>query len=164
MSACEALIFVYHCKEICRLIAQLASGSIERVDYDRMRLADQIAWVGRARAIGRRAGLLLARLEGGDERDFARNVPRIDAIIRRDETARLLLAQAMGMCEEALADAATAGLCPPGHDERLRDKADLRLELFYILITFGCPGSVDVVDYLRNADSSFHRLEDRTTS
>jgi len=164
LSACEALIFVYHCKEICRLIAQLASGSMERVDYDRMRLADQIAWVGRARAIGRRAGLLLARLEGGDERNFARNVPRIDAIIRRDETARLLLEQAMGMCAEALADAATAGLRPPGHDERLRDKADLRLELFYILIAFGCPGGVDVIDYLRNADSSFHRLEDRTTS
>lgn len=160
LSACEALIFVYHGKEICRLITQFASGSVKRTGYDRMRLANQIAWVGRARAIGRRAGLLLARLEGGDERDFARNVPRIDAIILRDQTARLLLEQALGVCERALADAAGAGRRPPEHDERLRDRPDLRLELFYILIAFGCPGSVDVIDYLRNADSSVHQLRD----
>ena len=162
LSACEALIFLYHCKEICRLLARVASGDLERGTYEKLRFVDGLNWAARSRGVGRRAGITLTSLEGGTAADLNRNVDRIDAIILGTGGARRQLADAMDACEQSLlrhAERRSRG--GPDRAEvgrRLEGRPELRLELYYLLIAFGCHGSVDVVTYLMSAGETAHHV------
>jgi hypothetical protein len=164
LTSCEALTFLYHCKETCRLLARVAAGALDLDEYVEQQFLANCQWVARARAVARRAGITLTMLEGGSGTDdFNRNVDRIDALILRTGDARSRLATAMESCEESLLAKAQQYSQQDQGQDNLRqglEDPDLRLELYYILIAFGCHGAVEVNSYLTAISQAIQRVRD----
>jgi hypothetical protein len=164
LMSCEALIFVYHLKERCRLLTQVATSRIGADDYPLYQFLNGLAWSARSRAIGRRAGIILTYLEEGSPDDFNRNVGRIDALIRRTQKQRNCVQDAIEACDETLLELVLGHLSQDAPSQSLSDRLsedpDLRIELFYLLIAFGCSGGVDVEGYLNSMDEMVHKVVD----
>jgi hypothetical protein len=95
--------------------------------------------------------------------DHNKNVSLIDALILKTSTARSRLASALESCDE------TALGVGQQHRQQHHSYADLMerleltelgLELYYLLIAFGCHGAVDVATYLTTMSRGVHRVED----
>ena len=161
LSAVEALAFVYHCKETCRLLNELAVGKLTDAEYEARTFAHSFEWYARAKAALRRAGFTLAELEGRRPGDLQRNVARVDEYAFQGSRSRQNLAAALDNCAEMLRTKALAIQRAPRYKEdptSWRLGPDLRLELYYILIAFGCPGSVVVEDYLTSASRAVQHV------
>lgn len=161
LMAVEALAFVYSCKETCRLLSALAAGKIDNATFETKTHLIAFEWYARAKVVLRRAGFLLADLEGRQPGDLDRNVRRMDEYAMKSLRSRNNMVAALEHCMQMLrAKALTYQQTPP--DEKNRTSwaldPDLRLELFYILIAFGCPGGVNVEDYLTSVSEDVHRV------
>jgi hypothetical protein len=154
LRACEATLAINSCIQSCRDVARLPARS-EFVQQDFVAGAQMST---RARAIMRRAGILWAGLEKPDRplvaRDINPYVPRVDALFARrqpflqlvtqkvTDSAQSLIEQHVHLGEEearSLLAEQMAGI---------RADHAMRLELFYMLVAFGCPGGTDVGDYI----------------
>ena len=159
--AVEALSFVYFAKESCRLVTELAAGRIDADRYVALSFRANCEWYARARASLRHAGMTVARLEGRTSaEDLNRNVDRMDALALRRGSQRAVITGAFGTAEEQLLRVVMEQ--DPGgeleSDAHVDATPDLRPELYYILIAFGCSGDVVVEDYLTAAAQPVQRV------
>jgi hypothetical protein len=162
LASFQALIVLYHCKEICRLLAQVTTGDLGGEGHEELRFLNRMQWVARARAIGRRAGITLTHLEQGSVDDYQINVTRIDALIGETQAQRDRVSDMLQVCDESLLrsaiDRSRGDLVIPMLSERFELDPDLRLEVYYLLIAFGCSGAVNAVDYLIDMDRTVHNV------
>ena len=155
LEAYEAQVFLYELKECCRLVSLLAAGEIDETEYAESQLVSTTQTTARSRAVVRRAGLVWATLEAhetGSEPDYASYVPRVDAILyRRTEQNQRLVSQLTALADE-LGDWAMNPDRREFRPERMNQLFDanpeLRAEVYFILLLFGCPGSVQLEEYL----------------
>lgn len=167
MLSFECQSFVYGCKGTCHLLSRVAAGELNEEGFRRQDYLIGVEIATRARAVVRRAGLVWAVAEhptppaGG--RDYNAYVNKIDAMITPTIGFRSLMAEVLS--EQAYTILATlhgnAGTRRGSWLDSLLRKAEqdsqLRLDLFYILIAFGCSGAVDPVAYLRQMRSTSQR-------
>lgn len=161
LMAVEALAFVYSCKEDCRLLSELAAGKIDNDTFITKTHLPAFEWYARAKAVLRRAGFLLAEFEGRRPGDLDRNVDRMDEYAMQSMRSRNNMIAALENCSKMLRSKALAYQQAPLDENNRTSWAldpDLRLELFYILIAFGCPGGVNVEDYLTSVSEEVHRV------
>lgn len=162
LRAFEAQLFICACKNSCRLLAAVAKGDSDEADFELAEYLIGAEYAARARAVVRRAGITWATAENQDTSakaiDFNAYARRVDSMLTPTIGFRTKLFETLHVQFKALFLSASelrkGGASLHSHDyiALVENNADVRLEFFYILISFGCPGSVDVVEYLRSID------------
>ena len=159
LRAFEAQLFIHTCKHSCRLLRQHATRALGEGDFVERSYLEGAEYLVRARATVRRAGILWAVLDHPAPppkgRPYNAYVERVDSMLAPGEAMTSLVMEILVRHERTLfraieqdSDAGQEGWFDVLL-EFVKDDADLRLDFYYILVAFGCAGSVDVVDYLR---------------
>ncbi|KAB7746571.1 hypothetical protein GA707_03550 [Nostocoides sp. F2B08] len=167
LAAFETLVFTYFLKNACRLVAELSTGSKRRDEFDRALVLENLQWVARGRAVARHIGLSWAQFDNSTPEGALiaarQNVARVDAMITERLAGRLANNRAFDHAVQALLDT----LERSGKEQitvaealaHVDSDGDLRKELYFMLVGFGCPGSVDVRTYLEDADRTVHTVQ-----
>ena len=164
LQAFEAQLYLYACKHTCRLLKRAATEQLSDEEFTKRDYLDGVEIAVRARATVRRAGLLWALAEhpnpppGG--RDYNAYAGRIDALLASTQEFTSIMSQLLTKHARILFDALDGK--PAAAREawfdallmQVEQDSNLRLDLFYILVAFGCPGGVDVLAYLRGMRSA----------
>ena len=159
LAAFETLVFTYFLKNACRLIAELSAGSKRRDEFDRALFLENLQWVARGRAVARHIGLSWAQFDNStpEEALFAarQNVARVDAMITDRLEGRLANNRAFDVAVQALlwTPSTAAGRSRsqwPRHWPTWT-MTGISERIYFMLVGFGCPGSVDVRTYLEDA-------------
>jgi hypothetical protein len=161
--AYEAEAFITSCMETSRVVvdAQRSGSSMAEFLQDDYVVGANFSI--RARAVLRRAGILWAKLANPEGAVTAKvvnqYVPLVDAMFEHRQTERQLLAEKLCLHSHWLVETFrgmnTAELTSEFERSisRVQQDADLKLELWQVLIAFGCPGGTDVAEYLRMIQS-----------
>lgn len=159
----ECQSFIYGCKGTCQLLSRVADGDLSKEEFHLRNYLTGIEIATRARAVVRRAGLIWTVAEhpsspaGG--RDYNRYVRKIDALIRPTVGFTWLMGDVLRDLVHALLAAleANAGsrreMWRNSLLNQLETDAQLRLDIYYILLAFGCSGAIDAVAYLQKMQS-----------
>ncbi len=164
VAAFEMLAFTYFLKNACRLIAELTTGAKNRDEFDLALFLENLQWVARSRAVGRRIGISWAQLDNSTPEELVaaanQNVPRVDAMIMERLEGRLAKERALDLAVHALLDTLDrSGKETISIAEALAhvdDEKYLRGELYLMLLGFGCSAPVDVRAYLEDAGRAVH--------
>jgi hypothetical protein len=166
MLSFECQSFIYGCKGTCRLIARVAAGEISEEEFYLRDYLMGVEIATRARAVARHAGLIWAVSEhptppaGG--RPYNIYVDRVDTLNRPTEAFRSTMADVLSEQVSLLLAALREAAGDQRHSWRrklfdlVKQDSELRLDLYYILIAFGCSGAIDVVEYLQQMRNQFH--------
>jgi hypothetical protein len=171
--AFECQSFVYGCKGTCHLLSRAAAGVLSESEF---RLRDYLVGVeivARSRAVMRRAGLVWAVAEQptppGKGRDYNAYVRKLDALLLPSVGFRSLISDVLAEQVYVLLAAIEENAGPDRGawlDSLLNvieQDPRLRLDMYYILIAFGCSGAVDVVGYLRRMRSRSLSTDEKPT-
>ena len=163
LRAFEALLFVYACKHTCRLVKRAISEQLSQQEFRERHYLDGLESIVRARATVRRAGLLWATMEHGDSQpgvpDYAAYVKKIDQMLTPTQGFTNMTSETLTQYAQTLfaeIDKRPEAARHAWSEELLalvEQGDELRLDLFFILVAFGCPGGTDVVAYLRSMQS-----------
>jgi hypothetical protein len=154
LRACEATYALSSCMQSCRHLCNAET----MVDFSQSDFVAGAAMSARGWAAMRRAGITWAQLEHPTKAltasDVGEYVPRVDAIGHQRREFMHRFAQKMVTCSQSLFsdhNSLTPDQLGTRFDQqvaRLRADSELRLELFYMLVAFGCPGGTDVEAYM----------------
>jgi len=166
MLSFECQSFIYGCKGTCQLLSLVATGGLSEEEFRRRDYLIGVEIATRARAIVRRAGLVWTVAEHpsppAEGRDYNAYVQKIDALIRPTVGFTSLIAEVLHEQVYALLAALGENAGPRRTlwlDSLLRlleQDPQIRLDIYYILIAFGCSGAVNAAAYLRQMRSSSH--------
>lgn len=158
LQAMEAQLFICAWKNSCRAIASAAVAEVSDSSFAVQEYLIGAEYSARSRVVVRRAGITwaLAESEGVDHSkiDFNSFARQVDQLLTPTIGFRSRIFERIQALSEILFQFAK----DISRDERvdslsyidiLEGDTDLKLELFYTLISFGCPGSVNVAEYLR---------------
>ena len=163
LRAFEAQLFVCMAKNTARLLVSSLQCNTSKAEF---LLEDYLLgteYLARARAVARRAGILWAIGEqphaAPGTRQYDEYVRRIDALIIEVQPFTQLASATLVRSAHLLFDtmASSRDRTREWLDKQfeiLESDSRLRLDMFEILIAFGCPGSVDVTGYLRRMQST----------
>ncbi|MDT9002233.1 hypothetical protein RQP53_23335 [Paucibacter sp. APW11] len=168
LRAFEAQLFVCACKNTCSLLTTSVLRGTSKGDFVIEDYLVGAQYLARARALVRRAGIVWAIAEQPDAspgtRDFNSYVRRIDSMIVAVQPFTALAAETLTHHAHMLFEQAhflsqqRDGAWLAAEIANLENSSDLRVELFEMLVAFGCPGSVNVVEYLRSMQMSAQAL------
>jgi hypothetical protein len=156
--ALEAQCFMYAAKFSCGLLKRYGGildkhGELVKKDW-----INSIQVSVRARCALRRAGIILARWSEPNEaltaEKISRYVPIVDSMVSETETVRAEVSADFHKHFYQLArEVSAVGTDQNRNDfdafvERVNRTDELKLDLFYLLVSMGFPGGTDVVRYL----------------
>jgi hypothetical protein len=166
LRAFEVQLFICASKNTCRLLTTSLTCGTSRDDF---LLEDYVIgseYLARARTIARRAGIVWAVADQPcappGTREYNAYVRRVDSMIVEVQPFTSLAAQSLINCAHRLFDRIEeandrSGAWLDDEFQNLKNDGALRNEIFDILIAFGCPGGVDVVEYMAGMRSHTQR-------
>lgn len=158
--AYEAQSHVYAWKNTCLQLRGVSEGKIGRSEFTKNDWLYGLLTSVRSRCVLRKAAFVWARLKFQDAKrsieDINSLVPKIDEIYLDEQENLYAIAECSHQLSMRTLESILESKEHPGTRiletglQKLNELPELKLDLFYILVVFGCPGGTDVELFIKN--------------